>query len=157
MRQRGKGHVFANPETLSRLLDLYRAGWRLTQLADEFRCDHTSVLYQVRKHGVWGNREFILPPRKPQQRELVAVSVFVHTAYPEAPQQMKPPNKYEYVIEELSRPGKTYKQYRQEAAARAGADSREALMERLRAEKAERDAKIARGEIVIFEEKREFV
>lgn len=149
----GRGHIFDNPENLSRLLELYQAGWRLTQIAEEFSCDHTSVLYQVRKHGVWGQRSFILPPRKPQLMERFSVSVFV-------PSKSKNMNthKYEYVIEELSRPGKTYKQYRKEADARnvAQVEARAALMARLREEKVERDAKIARGEIVILKEATEF-
>lgn len=58
-----RGHVFDDPKKLQRLFERYRAGTTLLQLGREFKTDHTSCLYQLRKHGLW--QPAVPKPRTP--------------------------------------------------------------------------------------------
>lgn len=48
----GRGRIFENPRILERMLTLYRNGCGSNFLANEFNCDHTTILYWVNKYGV---------------------------------------------------------------------------------------------------------
>lgn len=128
----GRGRIFDDPERLHEMLALYQAGKGLKELGRLFGCDHGSILYQVKKHGVWVKQ----PPggvRKPKAPKQV-IAIEPPEAEPPPPPAPPSPPKYDHLFDELQRPGKSYQEYRKEAERRA-AKSREAHLERLRAEK----------------------
>ncbi len=43
--------IFRNKDKLQEMLFLQSQGWSYLKLAKRFNCDHTSILYQVKKHG----------------------------------------------------------------------------------------------------------
>ena len=45
-----KHRIFKNPEIIEELLLLRSQGKSLTDLGNYFSCDHTSILYQLKKH-----------------------------------------------------------------------------------------------------------
>lgn len=73
------------------MLALYGGGATSTALAKKYSCDHTSVLYQIHKNGIVGQRRRITRP-----------------AMPRIP---LPPSKYDYLFEEELNPGRNYLDY----------------------------------------------
>lgn len=51
MKKGGK-RIFNDKEALQEMLTLRNKGWSYTALSVRFNCDHSSILYQCRKHGV---------------------------------------------------------------------------------------------------------
>ena len=49
----GDKRKFSNPETIKELISLRtELKWSFPKIARHFECDHTSVMYQLRKHGI---------------------------------------------------------------------------------------------------------
>src|SRR3990167_4921209 len=44
--------VFRNEKVLKEMLDLRSKGWSFPALAARYDCDHSSIIWQVKKHGV---------------------------------------------------------------------------------------------------------
>ena len=53
MSREGYKKVFQNnPKLLQEMLDLRRQGWSFPKLGEKYGIDHSSVIWQVRKHGI---------------------------------------------------------------------------------------------------------
>lgn len=50
--KKGNRRIFNDKEALQEMLTLRDKGWSLIALATRFDCDHTSIIFQCRKHGV---------------------------------------------------------------------------------------------------------
>lgn len=145
----GRGNVFEDKRLLRDMLRRYTAGESSKSLARAFNCDHTSILYQARKHGVWVGKIRVASERTLQLR---AVRRVLRLTQPKDTPGVLPPRKpykYDYLIEEDFASGLTTSEYRAKARkdARARREAMEPMLARLRAEKVERDRLIAAGEI----------
>ncbi len=53
-----KKQIFKNEETRNEMLTLRQQGWSVLELAKKFSCDHTTILYQIRKEIMSGANRF---------------------------------------------------------------------------------------------------
>lgn len=44
--------IFSNTLVLHEMLRAYKRGITITELSKKYQCDHTSIIYQVQKHGI---------------------------------------------------------------------------------------------------------
>ena len=99
-----------DPQKLSEMLSRYAKGEELTALGRAYGVDHTSILHQVKKAGIWQKLEKkkVTPPR----RSAVARS------QPEKPKAKVYIYQARFDQEDKRCPGKFYREYVEEAAAR---------------------------------------
>ncbi|MCI0562801.1 MAG: hypothetical protein MN733_30330 [Nitrososphaera sp.] len=103
--QKGRPRKFRDPTILQQMLqDYINSGLSLVALGRKYGCDHTSILYLVKKYGVKrGVPTQISVPQKPVEPPK---HVFFRPATP-------PPkvHKYDHIINEPINPGKSYAEY----------------------------------------------
>ncbi len=46
-------HPFKNPKTLDDMLILYQSGWDIQMLMRIYKCDRSSIVWQLQKHGLY--------------------------------------------------------------------------------------------------------
>lgn len=90
-----------NVHNLQEMLTLYEDGWSSVALGRKYGCDHTSILYQVKKHGIT------------QRRVRVGITETKNVLYYPVPHK-KEKGKYDHLIEESINPGKSYREYVEE-------------------------------------------
>jgi hypothetical protein len=105
MEERHYRRLFKDEEILKEMLVLYEEGWSMPALAKKYNCHHTSILHQLSKHGIPSRTRVRIPFFKTEKRNVIY--------YPP-----KVAGKYDTLLAEKTNPGKSYAQYRKEAAAR---------------------------------------
>lgn len=137
--KRGYGRVFDDEIILEQMLKAYESGISAKALGRHYNCDHTSILYQAKKHSIRPRlieKIIEMPPPPPQCTE----------EYPPLPPRKIP--KYAHLIDEdFCRCGKSYKEYMkiQKERDKKVRPTRDALIERLKSEKKERDRMMKEG------------
>src|SRR3990167_10071097 len=53
--KKGDKKLFLDEEKLQEMFKLRKGGWSYNALAKKYRCDHTSIIYQCQKNGVFNN------------------------------------------------------------------------------------------------------
>ena len=90
--------IFADKKVLDKMIRLRRNGWSLSKLAVHFNCDHTSIIYQLRKHNII----------KPKVRKTISVKERVRHEVTKKAQITLNKNKYDHLWEEPVNSGKDY-------------------------------------------------
>ena len=82
---------------LAEMISLYKDGWSSVMLGRKYGCDHTSILAQVKKAGISISRH----------RKRIYIKIQPIITYK--------PEKYDHLIDEPCNPGKTYREYLEDA------------------------------------------
>lgn len=95
---------------LQEMLKLRSEGWSTVALGRKYQKDHTTVTYHCRKHGIGPGVHI------PATDEIRAAEAIVVAK--EAIPEVKPPHKYQHIIDEPICRGHTYAEYIEIARAR---------------------------------------
>ena len=65
----GDKRIFSTPEAIAELVALRKKKWKVTKIAEHFGCDHTSVIYHLRKLGIGGysNKAKYITKNRPEK------------------------------------------------------------------------------------------
>ena len=100
--------IFKDEATLREMLNLYLAGWSSVSLGKKYKCDHTSILHQIRRAGLTNVHRIRVIKQEKVKQEAIYYPV----------QKTESKGKYDYIFLEEVNPGKTYKEYLAEKAQR---------------------------------------
>lgn len=98
---KGKSQIFKDPNKLQEMFTLRKAGWSSTLLSKKYGCDHTTILYECRKYGIYPERLI----RINKERIIMA------TPKPIKPKTQQQTHKYAHLIFEPLNQGKMYRSY----------------------------------------------
>lgn len=152
MMYMAQGHIFNDSSKLDVMFEMYRNKMSLKQISRVFECDHSSILYQLKKHGVWAGsprprHTISIRYQKTMQGRELAKEINESAHAPSF--RLKKVSKYDNLFAEELNPGKSYKEYMADQRIRdqKTAALRQKQMDKLREEKRVRDEMIKAGQL----------
>lgn len=104
-----------NKFDVNEMLSLRKVGWTITRLAQAYNVDHTTIIYHCQKHNVKPETDARISIDRPEKipkgkKERVRI---VYVEVPAKKKEQKPdlPSKYAHLLDDHTRPAKSYKDY----------------------------------------------